>query len=749
MENASSTSLTSLDRRLVEGFVLLFAVWTVCSNLAAFAGISLNGLLLLFPCAACFSLAALLLLRKPFAARTAEAAPAPSAAQGPELETHPRYWGFLACGAALVLIFFATHNFKIFWWGSTASFAAACWLSRKNPPGAPVASETKAVLLLWMVALLMAGLVLAGHRSDTDDMNYVGTAVWFADHPQQAIFGSDSMYPLEKLPYLFPPYKLESLPSIAAAASVLSGAPAIVLMHLVFAPLWAILCVLAHGLLLRCLAPRHWPWLLVALEAALLTLGELHREWGNFSYLRMHQGKSMFLTFFFPCITLYGLKLGKKLELRTALLLCAAQIGALGMSSTAAWAAPVMGGTAVLSGMTGFHGHGKRLAVFLLTSCYVLGMAGLLYYTTLDSPLMHTMQSGNINDYTAKLIRLSLGWSPLAFLIWYVTLTAWTLCPTPLARRYALICPLIVFLVFLNPYLAPFVVKYVTSAILYWRILWLLPVPLFCAIALSSPVFFRRPLRFTGSYYLFPLAGILVASLAVPDFGADFLQGKTALAGRHGPTMAVIFLVLLAGLLLQERRTPTPDRATPRMFALFGGLLALFFFILPSHYLLSAENNVTIRKPGLKVPREEYLVSKWVAKRFGPQDRVLLPVMQSTWLPTFSNHPSPVIIVGYWDQLMRGLWTEPELQERIWLRDYVSGQLQKGDPNRFRQGLERYTPAAVSIKQAAPYIAATRKVLQSTGYTRAYEAFGSEVWIKKKRTVDFVRENGQTTGQEP
>ncbi len=730
MKNPSSFFLF-LDKRLVEGVLLLFAAWTMSSNIAAFAGLSLYGLSILFLCLVSFTLVTVLLLRKRFGA-SADGTEAFSA--NPDKKQTvllPGHWGFLIYCTVLLLFFFYSQNFKIFWWGSAAYLLAALWSSRNALSGDTEVPYKKALVLLWIVAVLMAGVVLITHRSDTDDMNYIGTAVGLADHPQLPVLASDTMYPLEKLPYLFPPYKLESLPSLAAAISVLTGVPAIVLMHLILPPLWSILCVFAHGLLLRCLAPRHWPWLLIALETAFLTLGELHREWGNFSFLRIHQGKSIFLTFFFPLITLYGLKLGRKLELRTAGMLCAAQIGALGMSSTATWAAPVMAGIAVLSGITGLRGQGKRLAVFLLTSVYVLGMAGLLFYTTMDSPLLHTMQGSAIEDYSKDLIRLSLGWSPLTFLAWYVILTVWTICPTALARKFALIGPLIVFLFFLNPFLAPYVVKYVTSAILYWRILWLLPVPLFCAIALASPFYSGQPLRLCGIYFGLPLAGLFVAAMAIPHFGEGFLSVKTTLCSRVGLTMAIFLAGLLAAMLLQEWLRDKENRSSPRTLAFFSILLALFFVFLPSQYFFSPANRVKIHRPGLKVPQEEYLLSKWVAEHFGPQDRVLLPVMQSTWLETFSNHPSPVIIVGYWDQLMRGVWAEQDLQDRIWLREYTSGNIQDPDQDRFRNGLKHYAPAAVSMKQSAPYVEQTRRVLQDTGYTRAHEAFGYEIWTRK------------------
>lgn len=722
---------STLDKYIVEWFVFAFAVWTICSNIAAFTGMSLYGLLLLYTCAAFFAFFLFFVsIKKRTLHATAEMR-APAARPGPALESSKRYWGFSAYSAALLVLFFSTRNFSVFWWGAVIYFLAALWCSRKAVPEQTSAPCKNAVLLLWLAAFLMAGVVLFSHRSDADDVNYVSAAAWFADHPQQALFSANPVYPLEKLPYLFPPHKVEALPSLAAAASVLTGLPAIALLHLVFPAFWAVLCVFAHGLLLRALAPRHWPWILIALEATLLALGELHREWGNFSYLRMQHGKSFFLTFFFPLITLYGLKLGQKLEWRIAALLCAAQIGGMGMSSTAVWAAPTMGGVALLSGMAGFRGQGKRVAVFCLTVSYALLMGGLLYCSTLDAPAMLVLKKITFDNYPERLLALVVGWSPLAFCIWYATLTAWLLCPTGLSRRFALLSPLIVLLFFLNPYLAPFVAHNITSGILYWRILWLLPAPLFCALALSSPFFFKQPLRMPGVYFAFLICGLGLAAALAPHFGQGFLASKAALGSRYGLAMLCFLLALLAAMLLQERTRPKNERALPRALAFFTLLVSSFLFFLPTQYLLSAENSVQIHRPALKVPPDAYDVAQWIARHFTPQDRVLLPEMQSTWLPAFSHHPSPVITVKYWDRLMRGIWTDEDLHERVWLRAYVMGDLDQADQTRFRNGLARYAVAAVSMKQSAPYIAQTRTVLQEADYKLGYAAYGYEVWTKK------------------
>jgi hypothetical protein len=88
--------------------------------------------------------------------------------------------------------------------------------------------------------------------------------------------------------------------------------------------------------------------------------------------------------------------------------------------------------------------------------------------------------------------RSVLGQGPLAALAGLAMVGGWYSCSPGLGRRVAIAFPL-AFLLFANPYLAAGIAEHVTGPQTYWRVFWLVPVPLLLAALLTAP------LRRTGS----------------------------------------------------------------------------------------------------------------------------------------------------------------------------------------------------------------------------------------------------------
>ena len=63
---------------------------------------------------------------------------------------------------------------------------------------------------------------------------------------------------------------------------------------------------------------------------------------------------------------------------------------------------------------------------------------------------------------------------------------AWLFASDSLARRWLAVVPLGFAAIALNPLIAPLIARQVTGSVTYWRILWLLPVPTFLALALTA-----------------------------------------------------------------------------------------------------------------------------------------------------------------------------------------------------------------------------------------------------------------------
>jgi hypothetical protein len=89
-------------------------------------------------------------------------------------------------------------------------------------------------------------------------------------------------------------------------------------------------------------------------------------------------------------------------------------------------------------------------------------------------------------------------------------LLCWSLCRTALSRRFAVLFPLALFAFFYNPYLSGLISSNVTGKDAYWRIAWLVPLPVLTALCFGSLLpatarFRARPLSVAAALLL--LAG--------------------------------------------------------------------------------------------------------------------------------------------------------------------------------------------------------------------------------------------------
>ncbi len=742
-------TLNRLEQRSLELFLAFFALWTICSNIAAYAGLTLYTLLSMYGCA--LLLFCITLRTRFFRKHLSDDPVLPvqgtgEAATDSWLQQNSRAWVFVLYATVLLVLFFLTRNCYLFWWGCVLYFGLAFWLNRKNASADGSAGENpdsrQAAVLIWVIALVMVGVVLLMHRAHPDDVNYVSTAAWFADHPGDPVFSKEPRHPAENLPYLFVPYRSESLPSLAAGLSVLSGIPAIYLLHMLLPALAALFCVFAQGRLLRDLLPKHWPWVLVALQIAYLSLGNSYESWGNVSYPRLNHGKSVFLTLFVPLIMAYTLQLTRRFNWRNFALLIASLIGAQGYCSTAIWAGPAVFGMTMLAGIPGLN-RWRRMAALLPSIAYPFCIGLLVLKDSGHSVVMQHIRaqqtielySSKINvDYLNYAFQTLFAWQPLAFLLLFALLTAWMVCPTSRARRFCILYPLVFFGIFLNPYLAPVIAAKLTTPFLYWRLFWILPVPLFLALLLSAPVFLQssgKKLRTLALPFLGLGAGLAVLLAARDDFAFSLAQRFSYYATPEGLLFLAICLVFFGGLAWLLRDAETRAHLGTGAFSLFVCSLCAYWVLFPGTYVLSRQNHVAVHSPGLKVHPGDYQVAGWLSEQLGPDDKILVPRKVSIWVTTFSHHPSPLITVRFWDNLMRGVWTDADVDERIWLRDYTMGFRPDVNPERFRKDLDRYDLKAVCMKQSVPHLPQARTQLQSAGFHRAYEHAGLEVWLKK------------------
>ena len=455
--------------------LVLFAGWTLATHLVVFAGGSLNTLLVVAPCFQCIVVVAYLRLLKRGGHRSSTIARKDP--NGRSADT-----GGLATAALLAVCLVPAVlylSWMAFWLASLAILVyclarkGTLGLSASHAPVRPRRWEWVTVLCLSIAAV---ALTLAVSRSDLDDAFYVSAAAFTSAHPSAPLLASDTMHVEPTLPFAFPVYRFATFEVLAGGAAHVLHIPAMDVIYRVFPPLWAVVVVLSIFLLAQELMPRRWLALGIVSLLLILVLGECHRGVANFAFVRLFQGKAVYLSAIAPAIfyltARYYSPRGTSAD---AFLLGCAQVAAIGISAFATLAAPMATVGALLSnGPLVWRGPRAKLwgglAALAVPLPYVIA-AAMQAGTSLSRFPVETPSQvwasvfGNSQQYLVAILLLA---GPV------------------LARdallRYRLAVPLaLLFAVYLNPWLSASISKYVTAPPLYWRVVWSFPVLIFAA----------------------------------------------------------------------------------------------------------------------------------------------------------------------------------------------------------------------------------------------------------------------------
>jgi hypothetical protein len=678
--------------RAVDGVCIVFAAWTLCCHAVMALGGSLRWLL------GAFAMALVALLALCLARRGGRQPEPPPAAASPAWRGRLPW---IVQGAGLLLgvvgVLLLRDNLLALWWWTVLLLggAFAVFVLGEQPRRETAARGRGLELGLWALALGCAAVALVSHRLDMDDAFYINLAVAAADAPRAALFSGDTLHGIDGLPLQLQVYRLHSYEIWNGALSLLSGIPAIVCFHWISAAVAALLVPLCFARLLRQLTPRHWLWTVAAVVWVLVAAGGAHRWYGNFAFVRMWQGKSIFLFVFLPLVYAYALEFALRPTLRRWLLLAAAQIAALGCTSSAVWAAPAGALVAACAALRPTRRDLLRLALVGLASLYVLGVGwSLKQAMALDREAKEwslkqaiaiereagatlravEMEGAQARREAIRALRhqpgLQLEWalnlvtgdSPLRAASLLALLAAWACCGPGLARRFAIAVPLGVTLVVLNPYATLWLSQNLTGPS-YWRSLWALPVPLLMALILVAPLQLAPRWRHLG----------------------------------RGAALAA---------------------------------LALFAVTLPGTSALSESNGVELGWPRLKVQPEAYRWARVLTERSERGSTVAAPVEISVWLGTFHDRVYPLLVRPmYLDRYREELGLD-DLRHRILMTNFVAGESEHPDAARlFAQGLRRFDVRAVCLRDFAG-AGRARAIMRAAGFELDLKSLEYEIWLR-------------------
>ncbi len=461
----------------------LFGAWTLCVQVAALLRADFATLEALFPFVVLGAAALLLIAARQGSHQPLQTDYCARATVGGSCVRVPE-WLWLAAPAFLAGFYWATGAEWLFWVMSLAYLLAASCACSFDPSPGPLPDskiagwEVMSLLGLCAVAVLLG---LGAHRPDADDAFFVSLASSAIDYPKAPLFGFDSLYksglPLVEQHLHFG----QAHEYLIAVLAALTRVPVRVLYYVMLPALWLAMLILAHWNLLRRWLPVGPAMIgLTALIALLAVWGDGHRTYGSFAFVRIFQGKSVFVIVAVPLIVHAAIEYLDRPSWRSWLLLMLQQCAAMGLTVTAQVMAPLVSALVLLSGLTLSGARWRTVAKGLLASVpavpAVVATLSLLRQYRVYAPEAEVLLGYPIvlGSSRASLVLLGLLLVPALARMAGLREALW-LGRYVLLSSALLLCPAV-----------PELLGVHLSAALSWRIFWCWPVPLLLSVTVGA-----------------------------------------------------------------------------------------------------------------------------------------------------------------------------------------------------------------------------------------------------------------------
>ncbi len=360
-------------------------------------------------------------------------------------------------------------------WGLVSPGAAATARALRAGPARAVANQYP---LTTLAVLLAAALLpLFSHRADLDDANFLNIATGMMADPRPILTWDTILGdPAQRI--MLPSYRVEVIYALIAGLAQVTGLEVIEVAHWVWPVFAALMLVSVFYLSARTMGGPHWLVAFLASLAFLFIFGGVHHSFGNFSFVRLQQGKSLLFVAIVPLIYLFAIRFWEHGRGRDFAALALTQAAGTGLSANGVFLCPIalllcgLGlfatdptrpGRLVLLGLAGFWPVLAALAVLLTTGAFA------------SEVVITPGVVDNLRDVFGAVQSLAV--VPFVLAGWAL-LRGWT-------RRFYLGCTLAFALLVLNPLLNPILADTVTGN-LNWRLFFALPAPLFAGLAFAA-----------------------------------------------------------------------------------------------------------------------------------------------------------------------------------------------------------------------------------------------------------------------
>jgi len=383
------------------------------------------------------------------------------------------------------------------------AFATYSWLAAALTLGVPVLAlrflrraavpreRLATVLTVAALGLVCGVLAAATLRFDADVFQYLPNAVYYVQHPHAAM-GYDVFF-------LHAPeghfHSWWAGVSIAfeyypAALAHLLGCRFLDLYFVWQPALFGFLLPVVLYVALGALTPetRIAPYALIAAVACLLLLGEVHRAPLHMSITRFYEGKVVLLSLGVPLFLAGSVAFLRDHRCEDWLLLCLLCVALCGASLSALVLLPplalALAGGYLLAGIS--RERLARAGAYLASLAYLVPMTVISFMDASTPKLDDPINLPWPHDLAGHLaLMINRQWPLTPLLLGAGLLGSLMMAPRRLSRLLAGYCVVLLLTVF-NPWLATALIRVTHTPNVYWRLFYLLPVPVFVGLAANQ-----------------------------------------------------------------------------------------------------------------------------------------------------------------------------------------------------------------------------------------------------------------------
>lgn len=587
-----------------------------------------------------------------------------------------------------------------------------------------------------IVACLCAVAALTIHRPDLDDCFHLSAALSAKLHIfepagvlPQLMFEAPDWY------WLPANWRFQALEPLVGVLAALVGLEPIYLFHLLVSALGAALVVIAFSKLYKILAPQFSDWLLLATVVVFFSCGASNVSFGNFGgFVRLHQGKGIFLTALLPLLAAYTLRFSITPNYRNFCWLFIAQVASIGLSSTALFLAPLTVGITALSQIQINKQSFRTLIICSLSTLYV-GIAILLISTTSADPVGHISSLDrwdNLVELPLYSFQRVVGIEWLNYLSFASCLLAWLTTRELLTRRFLLFTSVLNWLLFLNPVSVKLVAGTLIPVRVYYRIIFLLHIPVQLAFVLCAPptLWAKNEKLFSASFLI---GYIILVYLAV----SDRLHRHAIALNIHHELLwfSVLLLVGVTTLAFANTLRRKEIAATVAYTLLITLMFSSFHTAIPEKVVVHPRNTTNgatleVKFPTLKVHEENFEIAKYISEIAQENSAILAPEVISAWIPTISPKALPLLARYEHFIIAKPFLDEQELSTRLELKKLTIGKSNTPTPSKtLRAGLRKYPISIVCFEKAA-LTKSLRNALRKSGFTIVRTTYSYVIWSR-------------------